>query len=411
MGDESKNVTIAEIKANVDAFMTAFSAFKETNDARLKQVEGRGEDPVTAEQLVKIEKTLDTFEDLNQRLTLQEQRVKDDGEQLDRIETALDRVGKGAEKEAKKNEAKETFELWCRKGEKGLTPEQLKVLTIADDTTGGYLAPSEYVQEIIKGIVEFSPVRSIARVRTTSARSVMHPKRTGQFSATWTAELGTRSETTGLTYGLEEIPTHEASALVDISAADLEDSAFNLEAELNMEFSERFGVAEGTAFVSGSAVGKPEGFLVNSDVGNTNTGDANFLTADGLISLFYAIKSGYAGQAVWTMARGTIAAIRKLKDGEGNYLWAAGLAGGVANNILGAPYVEMVDMPAVSAGLKPIMFGDFRRGYIIVDRISLALLRDPFTQATSGAIRFVARKRVGGQVVLAEALRTHTVSS
>ena len=267
------------------------------------------------------------------------------------------------------------------------------------------------MQEIIKGITDFSPVRSIARVRTTTQRSIMHPKRTGSFSASWVAERGTRSETTGLAYGLEEIPTHEAYALVDISEQDLEDSAFNLESELNMEFAEQFGVAEGTAFVSGDAIGKPEGFLTNSDVGTTNTGHATQITADGLVDTFYAINSVYSKAAVWTMARATIGEVRQLKDGAGAYLWQPGLANSVPNTILGAPYVEMTDMPAIGAGLNAIAFGDFRRGYLIVDRVRMSMLRDPFTQATSGSIRFIARKRVGGQVVLAEAIRINVVSA
>ena len=130
-----------------------------------------------------------------------------------------------------------------------------------------------------------------------------------------------------------------------------------------------------------------------------------------MIDTFYAIKTGYVGTAVWTMARPTIAEVRQLKDGQGNYLWIPGIATAAPNTILGAPYVEMVDMPAIAGGANPIAFGDFRRGYIIIDRVKMALLRDPFTQATSGAIRFIARKRVGGQVVLAEAIRINTVSA
>lgn len=412
MPKEQKTVTLDELKESVNEVMTTFSAFKDANDERLAQIEEKGvADPVTVERMKKIDKSLDAFEDLNQRFTLQVAGEKARQEQMDRVETALERIGKAANKENLKGEKKEAFDAFLRKGDNNLTPEQVKVLTIADDTSGGYLAPSEYVAEIIKDIIEFSPMRSLARVRQTSQRSTMIPKRTGTFAASWVAELGTRSEATGLTYGLEEVPNHELSALVDISMLDLEDSSFNLESELNMEFAEQFAVAEGTAFISGNSVGKPEGFLENSDVSETNTGDANLITADGLIETSFALKDGYAKVATWIMRRTTLSAVRQLKDGQGSYLLIPGIANAMPNQILGSPYVEMVDMPAISAGTKPIAFGDFRRGYTIIDRIQIALLRDPFTQAATGTIRFIARKRVGGQVTLAEAIRINTVSA
>jgi HK97 family phage major capsid protein len=154
-----------------------------------------------------------------------------------------------------------------RKGEKSLSPDEMKLLSVGDDTTGGYLAPIEYVRELIKGVVEFSPMRPLARIRTTSQRGIMWPVRTGTFAARRVAELGTRTETTGLNYGLKEIPNHEYYAMVDISMADLEDSAFDLEAELNLEFTEQFGVAEATDFVTHTGVGGPEGFMFNTSFG------------------------------------------------------------------------------------------------------------------------------------------------
>ncbi len=127
-------------------------------------------------------------------------------------------------------------------GSEALTREEMKALTVGTDPTAGYLAPVEYAREIIKGEVEFSPLRTVARVRPTSRRAVQMPKRTGTFGAVWTAESGARAETTGLSYGLEEFPTHEMYALVDVSEQMMEDSEFSLEAELQQEFSEQFAV-------------------------------------------------------------------------------------------------------------------------------------------------------------------------
>ncbi len=295
-------------------------------------------------------------------------------------------------------------------GAEALTREEMKALTVGNDPSAGYLAPVEYAREIIKGEVEFSLLRTVARVRPTSRRSVQMPKLTGTFGAVWTAESGTRAETTGLSYGLEEFPTHEMYALVDVSEQMMEDSEFSLEAELQQEFSEQFAVTEGAAFVTGNGTGKPEGLLQHADVAETNSGSAGSIgdssgQADGLIDLYHGLKTAYAVNGSWLLNRATLSEVRKLKDTQNNYIWQPGLASGVANTILGQPYVEVPDMPDVAANAYPIAFGDLRRGYVIVDRVNLSVLRDPFTQATSGNIRFIARRRVGGQVVLAEAIR------
>ena len=219
-----------------------------------------------------------------------------------------------------------------------------------------------------------------------------------------------------LALAFEEIPTHEMYALVDISEQMMEDSEFNLETELQQEVSEQFAVTEGLGFVNGTASGQPEGFLVNSDVGSTNSGSATTIAdsagqANGLIDLYHGLKTAYAVQGTWLLSRSTLGDVRKLKDGQNNYIWQPGLASGIPNTILGSPYVEVPDMPAVAADAFPIAFGNWRRAYVIVDRITLSILRDPFTQATSGNIRFVARRRVGGQTVLAEAIRKLKVST
>jgi HK97 family phage major capsid protein len=177
------------------------------------------------------------------------------------------------------------------------------------------------------------------------------------------AELGTRTETTGLAYGLKEIPNQQYYALVDISMQDLEDSAFYLEGELNTEFTEQFGVAEGSDFVSHTGVGGPEGVMFNANIGSVNSGHASQITADGMIELYYALKTLYANQGTWVMNRQTLKAIRQLKDGNGNYLWQPGLALNRPNTILERPYQEFPDMSDIAADAYPVAFGDFRRGH------------------------------------------------
>lgn len=329
------------------------------------------------------------------------------------IQTALKRPGAGADSGDdgwRGSTEGKAFGAFLRKGESRMEPSELKVLTVSDDTTGGYLAVPDYVREIIKAETVISPIRTIARVRPTRNRSVQVPRRTAQFAAVWVGETEARSETTGLTYGLEELPTHELYALVDISTQDLEDPEFDLENELAMEFAEQFALAEGAAFVNGTAAKQPEGYMTNSNVASDNSGDGDEIKdangqVDGLIDLQHNLKEGYARNATWVLNRKTLGAVRKLKDGNNQYIWQPGFASGIPNSILGNPYVEATNMPDEGANTFPMAFGDFRRAYLVVDRIAMSILRDPFTQATSGTVRFLARRRVGGQVVLAEAIR------
>lgn len=295
---------------------------------------------------------------------------------------------------------------------KGKLPEESKVMTLRDETLGGVLAPVDFIAEVIKGIVQYSPIRSIAKVRQTSRTSIAAPKRTGNFAAAWTGEVQPRTETTGRTYGLEEIPTHELYARVLISNWDLEDPVVDLEADLRDGMAEQFGVSEGAAFVGGNAIAKPEGFLVNSDVEQIANGGASFANADGLIKLQYALKEQYWPNARFVLNRLSLRDLRLIKDTTGNYIWAPGLGpglgitGGMPPTLLGSEYVMATDMPTAAANALTVSFGDFQKAYWIADRIEIQYLRDPFTQASAGSVVLHARKRVGGQVVLPEALKT-----
>jgi len=401
-----------DVKNAINDFKGAFEEYKKVNDERLDEISKGNSGAELESKLEKIEADLQSIEDVNQNIVKTQTDQKKLSEQLDNLETVLKRPGSGFGATEIDTHVK-AFDNYCRKGIDNLEPDERKALTVSNDSTGGYLAPPEYVRELIKTVTEISPIRSIAKVRSTSARSIQVPKRTGQFSAQWVAESGTRSETTGYQVGLEEIPAHEHYALVDISEQDLEDTVFNLEAEMQSEFAEQFAKAEGSAFVSGDAVGKPEGILTNSSVGEAVSGNGTALTADGLLTLVHSIKSNYGANGRFVFNRSTLAAIRKLKDTAGQYVFQAGMSlqGGVPNTILGYPYVEATDMPDIGANAFPIVFGDFNRAYQIVDRVALAVLRDPFTQATTGNVRYIARRRVGGQVILPEAIVKHKVST
>lgn len=424
---------LEEVKKETGKFMSAFEEFKVTNDTRIKEIEKKGSaDPVTEAKLVKLEAAMKSGEDLSAKLTALDNATKaakadaDEAKsRAEKLELRLNRPGSGGADplalKAKHNLFLKASVKAITRGEYGLSEDErkamdevaaeMKSLAILPDTAGGYLAPTEFVREIIKGETELSPVRSLVRVRSTVNKSIQIPKRTGQFAAVWVAEQGAKSETTGLAYGLEEIHAHEIYALVDISNQMLEDSAFDMEAELRMEASEQFAVAEGTALVSGNTPGKPEGFMVNTSVATVNSGSATLITADGLLDLKHTVKTAYTANANYVMNRTSLGAVRKLKDGNGQYLWMPGLASGKPNSIDGDPYVELPDMPNQGAGLKPVAYGDFRRAYTLVDRIAMEFLRDPYTQATGGNVRFIFRRRIGGQVTLAEAIKTLTCAA
>lgn len=408
----------------------AFDEFKKEND------KGRTADKTV---LAKIEADLVKHDTVVQKAA---DEVKKLGEQLDAIEKKLNRgdlgasggekrIQKAAEKKAAflaamrfggpRDTQGDIQGIWNKReaerkedGRWGDVPLELKALTISDDTAGGYLAPPDYVKEIIKAVVLISPMRGIVKVRPTGMQTVKMPKRTGTAAAQWVGENTVRTETQNPQYGLVEGTTYELTAEVYVSFADLEDSVFDLEAELNTEFSEQFAVSEGAAVVAGNGVGKPWGFLDPSqNVPTFNSGSAASIAdasgvADGVINLFHGVKTAYAQNGRFLLNRTVLGSVRKLKDTQKRYLWEPSPALGMPSTILGAPYTEVPDMPLEAANATPIAFGDWKRAYTLIDRLQMAVVRDPYTKAGQGQVKFVARRRVGGMVVLSEAIATLT---
>lgn len=405
------------VESAVDPVMTAFEQFKETNDARLDALERKGAvDPLVTDKIERIEKTISSYENLNQQVTMAQKQAKAAAEAVDRFEVMMAKSGHGSV------ERKSRTAAWMRGvfsahalGIPNLSADErkaiedvnaeMKSLNMNSDAAGAYLAPTEFVKEILKNLVEITPSRSLVTVKSTTAKSIQQPKRTSQYSgARWVSELGTKTEVEGLAYGLVEIPTHETYSMHDISNQMLEDAGFDIEAELRAEATEQFSLQEGRVVLSGTGVGQPEGLLTAPGLVEVASGGATTLTSDGIVNTYYGLKTLYARNAMFGMNRLTIAEIRKLKDGMNNYLWQPGFAQGVPNTIVGAPYAELPDMPNIAAGAYPILFGDWKKAYTLVDRISLEFLRDPYTQAAGGLIRFILRKRLGGQVMFGEAM-------
>jgi HK97 family phage major capsid protein len=296
---------------------------------------------------------------------------------------------------------RKAFRAYLRNGDKAL---ETKTLVVSNDASGGYLAPAEVSTEFLRDLVEFSPMRTLATVRQTAAPGVILPKRIGRTNALWKGEV---QPTTGSepSFGQVELAIKEIGTHSDISNWLAEDAPA-AEAELRMSLAEDFGEKEGTAFVHGDGALSPRGFMTVPEVEFTLNGHATNLSADQLISLLYAMPAAYRNRGVWAMNGTTLATVRKLKDGQGNYLWQPSFQAGQPETILGRPVVEFVDMPDVASGTFPIAFGDFATAYRIYDRLAgLSVLVNPFLLATEGLIRIHARHRVGGDVVQAKALR------
>ncbi len=311
--DLNSNAPLEDLKPNkrstcmsshlIKQMHEAFDAFKQANDEAQREIKQYGRESGDLKQ--KVERLETALEDFEAKLL----RKSHNG----LPEAYGDKLAK--------SEAIKSFGRALR----GVaSPEELKVLRTGDDTAGGYLAPSEYVEVMLKNQVEFSPVRSIASVRATTRGSIMMPKRTGTAAAQWVNETGNRPETTNPSFGLFEVKAHEVYALTKVSKQELEDSVFDLETFLRAEFAEQFGLSEGSAFIGGSGINQPQGILSNSDVASVNSGHASQITAAGLIDLSYALKDAYQSDAYFCLSRETLREVRKLTDGSGGYLWMRG---------------------------------------------------------------------------------------
>jgi HK97 family phage major capsid protein len=290
-----------------------------------------------------------------------------------------------------------------------LDPEVRTVMTEATTGAGGgYLVPPEFFAEIDRNLILYSPMRSLARVIQVSTNSVLLPNRTSNLAASWEGETDAEPVTNAV-YGQNDLTVYEMKCFADVSLRLIEDSAFDINAELSLDLGQAFGQLEGQAFVSGTgdSFKQPLG-LIGSTVTTTTTAGAAAITAAELINFFYSLPSPYAANATWVANRQTIGYLRQIVNSAGFYVWQGPLAGidkADPNTLLGRPVVEFPDMPNIGAGNIPVAFGDFNSGFRIADRVGLAILRDPYTQQTAGNVRFHARRRVGGMVTKAEAIR------
>jgi HK97 family phage major capsid protein/HK97 family phage prohead protease len=298
------------------------------------------------------------------------------------------------------NSERKAFGSYLRTGIDRVSAQEMKALTVGSDANGGYLAPEEFGNELIKLLREYSPIRQYARVVNISAPEIKYPRRVSGTAATWVAETDDRTES-GMTFEQITLSPHELATFTDVSNQLLADNAYGLEGELLADFAESFGITEGLAFVKGTGVGQPKGIMNATGIKEVKTGvAATFPTsnpADVIIGMYHELATTHAANGVWVMNRKTLGTIRQWKDGTGRYLVLDPITAGGASTLLGRPIVEVPDMDDIGAGKFPILFGDMS-GYRIVDRASLETLRDPYTIKLKGQTRFHAWKRVGADV-------------
>ena len=384
-----------EIKAAVDDLGTAFQQFKEANDRRLEEMERRQTPDVLSDEKVnRLNGELDRLQGRIEKLAAVSRRSP--------LASELKAIDQ--------SEKKAAFNAFIRKGEQTL---EGKALSVGSEADGGYTVPDYLYDQVIGLVQASSPVRQQATALSINSDQIDLLVDQGSATSSWVAETGARNETTSPQLARVRIPVHEIYAAPRASQILLDDSVFDIESWLTGRIADTMAAAENTAFTTGDGIGKPKGFLSYAagtawgQIERVKTGvDGAWpvsTPADKLIELYLSLKSGYADSAVWMMNRTLLADIRRFKSSDNAYLWQPGLNGDSTSTLLGYPVVINEDMPARSGGSLSVAFGNFRRGYAVVDRSELRILRDPFT--AKPYVVFYATKRVGGDVSNFEAIK------
>ena len=382
----------------------AFSAFKETNDERLTQLESRfGADVVTEEKLARIDQALDDTKNRLDRLALEMSRPRIGGKLVD------DHSGR---------EHKSAFNHYMRSGEaSGLKALEAKALSRGSGPDGGYLVPLPTEREVLRRLAKFSPIRAISSVREISGASLRRAFSTTGPAAGWVAEADPRPQTNNQQLADMTFPAMELYAMPAATQALLDDSVVDIEQWIAEEVQTAFAEQEGAAFVSGDGVNKPKGFLSYTSVADASwswgnigyvaTGAAGAFAAsdpsDALVNLVYALRAGFRQNGKFVMGRRAQSLVRQFKTTTGDYIWAPPATADAGASLMNFPVVEAEDMPDPAANSLSIAFGDFERGYVVVDRVGIRVLRDPYS--AKPYVLFYTTKRVGGGVQNFEAIK------
>lgn len=428
---------MSELKNAIAEFEKTFSDFKAANDARLNEVAKQGYSRSDVDQKV---------DRINAALTEQEIKIKDalkaaDEAALSAQRNALTGGGKAtddirahaaqffsavagkdvtpADADVEAYKAYGTaFSAYLRRGAAASRDIQ-NAMSVGSDPDGGYFVKPDMSGRIAQLVFESSPIRQIASVQNISTDAHTGSKDLDEASAGWVGETSSRDATNTPQIGEWRIPVHEMHASPKVTQKLLDDASINVESWLTGKVADKFARLEADAFINGDGVLKPRGFLTYSHgvpssstwnvierVASGATGALNNSDeGDPLINVVFKLKAQYRQRARWVMSRVTLAAVRKIKDGNDQYIWQPNFAQERNGLLLGYPITEAEDMPDLESGQQnlPIAFGDFSAAYQIVDRTGIRVLRDPFT--AKPYIVFYSTKRVGGDVVNFEAIK------
>jgi len=368
-----------------------------------KLAEKKEKDVLDKEKEAKLDAALDKFEKESEKLAKQlldeQEKTAKFAEKIDIFEKQLCRLPASGNKGLTISEGKQAFNEFVKSGV--VSEIGKKYIRTDSNPDGGALTSYDIIPDLIKDITEISPVRQVARVDRTDKIGTESYQRSSLVSVYMVGE-GVAATASNSKYQNLKIPVLSMMGEVQITNKAAMQSGFDFETEAKADLVEAFAKLEGQLFVSGNGATEPMGFMTSSLVGEINSGVADDITYDSIIDLTGQVKTGY--NPVFGFNRLTRARIRKLKDGAGGYIWQAGnLAAGIPNSIEGYSYFEMPDMPNIGAGLYPVVFGDFKKGYNIVEGKQMLVQRNPYR--TSGYIILEITRFIGGDVRTGEALK------
>ncbi len=310
---------------------------------------------------------------------------------------------------------KEGFSHFVRGGDlNGLTPEQSREMSVNKDPSGGYWVTPQMLTLIVQKMFEADPIRELAFTQPTTTDAVEFMSDQDEAGVGWVGETTARTETSTPNIEKRRIPVHEQYALPKLTQKLLEDAAINVESWLANKVSDKFSRSEGAAFVTGTGVQQPRGFLTYESgtstgyVEQVNMGNASALTTDGFTKVMYSLVEQYLFRGTWLMNRLAVRDAMLLKDGDGQYIWRAGLQAGQPSVILGVPVRMSTTMPTVTTNTLSVALADWREAYMIVDRLGISLLRDPYS--SKPYIEYYFRRRVGGDVANFQAIKIGKVA-
>ncbi|MCD2164289.1 phage major capsid protein [Comamonas koreensis] len=391
---------MTDINKTIEDLGRSFEEFKSTHTQELNALKAGNS---TADFQAKQDK-------INADIDRLQQEVEDAHTKI-----AAAQMGAGGGSGPKDKEYSDAFSAHMKKG------DVQAALNKGADAEGGYLTPTEWDRTITDKLVLVSPMRQICGVQTTSKNAYTKLFNMGGTASGWVGETAARPETATGTLQPMTITTGEIYANPAATQQILDDAEINLEAWLAGEVQTEFAKQEGLAFLSGDGVNKPKGLLTYvtggtnatahpfGAIAQVNSGAAAAITTDGIVDIVYSLPSAFTGNARFIMNRKTQGLVRKLKDGQGNYIWQPSYVAGQPATLAGFAVTEVPDMPDVAANANAVMFGDFKQGYLIVDRIGVRVLRDPYTKKPY--VLFYTTKRVGGAVVNPECMRSLKIAA